>query len=301
MNMGGKHVNQQLDHRQKDSTEYMWLERQTFHIRGDDYTLLRRLGNGSFGSVWISTTPSGFYAAVKVFDLRRRKHASKALQLTRSFETEIQMAYEMRNAGNYAATIYGFEFDRQRNVALIAMEIGDDSLKDRVQSLHQTHKASETTGYDYISAVDRKNIWLQLVDIVLALDRLHVIHRDMKPSNLVFFGPTMKLIDFGISQKEYSPHERLIGDRHYAAPECLTGGAPITTKADVWSAGGILYYMTYGKKPYFRSPLPPQNLATTRSVLVKEVIHHCLRRNIHRRAGHHWLASHPLTSSAALG
>ncbi|CAF0746667.1 unnamed protein product [Adineta ricciae] len=299
--MGGKHIKNQIAPRRPDPTDYVWLERQTFHIRGDEYTLLRRLGNGSFGSVWVSTTPSGFYAAVKVFDLRRRRSASKALHLTRSFETEIRMAYEMRNAGNYAATIYGFEFDRQRNVALIAMELGDDSLKNRVQTLHRSHRGSETAGHDYISASDRKNIWLQLVEIILALDRLHVIHRDLKPSNLVFFGPVMKLIDFGISQKEYSPHEPLIGDRCYAAPECLSGGAPITTKADIWSAGGILYYMTYGSKPYYRSPLPPPNSATTRSVLVQEVIHHCLRRNLHRRANHQWLAQHPLSSSTALG
>jgi serine/threonine protein kinase len=86
----------------------------------------------------------------------------------------------------------------------------------------------------------------------------------------------------------------------FSAPECLHGGAPITTKADIWSAGAILYCMTYGKIPRSETSQPPDGQLRTRSSLVHEVIDRCLQRNLSHRASHHWLAQHPLTTSSSV-
>jgi len=85
------------------------------------------------------------------------------------------MAYIMRGANNFVVNIYGFDFDSQRRVALMAMELGNDSLQDRVQNLHRMHPGSKMIGNDYISAGHRKNIWIQLVNIILALHQHNVV------------------------------------------------------------------------------------------------------------------------------
>jgi serine/threonine protein kinase len=92
----------------------------------------------------------------------------------------------------------------------------------------------------------------------------------------------------------------LIAALYYSAPECLTSDAPITTKADIWSAGAILYYLTYGTKPIYWNSKSPPGVPPTRSTLVQDVLHHCLQRNINQRADHHWLAQHPLTTGSAI-
>jgi serine/threonine protein kinase len=90
------------------------------------------------------------------------------------------------------------------------------------------------------------------------------------------------------------------GTEYYSAPECTKGGAPITTKADIWSAGAVLYSITYGKVPFNRSSEPPSDSSRTRSNLVHEVIDRCLQRDLHRRASHRWLAHHPFSSGPAI-
>ncbi len=117
----------------------------------------------------------GDYAAVKVFDLRRLRHDINLITLAKSFDDEIKMAYAMRDATNYVVTIYGFDFDPQRHVALMSMELGNDSLEKRVEILHRMNPESQMIDGSYISARDRKNIWIQLINIIFALYRHNVV------------------------------------------------------------------------------------------------------------------------------
>ena len=58
------------------------------------------------------------------------------LTLMESFEKEIKMAYKMRKETRHVVTIYGFDFDPQRGLALMAMELGGDTLAKRIEVLH---------------------------------------------------------------------------------------------------------------------------------------------------------------------
>lgn len=93
----------------------------------------------------------------------------------------------------------------------------------------------------------------------------------------------------------FDPDAEPIGTPFYSAPECFQLGAPVTSKADIWSAGAILYHMTYGVEPRAGS-YPPPPLPPTRSANVNSILSHCLQVNPHQRASHRWLASHPYTS-----
>ncbi|CAF1260950.1 unnamed protein product [Adineta ricciae] len=278
-----------------------WLQNRTVHIQGEPFRLLNQLGQGRFASVWRSRTRDGYYAAVKVFDFNQARNNINSNQRLSSFENEIEMIRRLQNEIDYVVTLYSFDLDRQKQIGFIAMELGSTSFKDQLVYLHQTHYKSRRTGYDYIPAVERKNIWIQLVNIIWALHRHNIVHRDLKPANLVFFGPTLKLIDFGIAQDAhslYNPHQRG-GSHPYSAPECFTRQMPITSKADIWSIGAILYYTTYGKSPVHESPRAPMGIPPTQSNLVQSVLYHSLQRNPYRRVDHHWLIEHPLTKSNA--
>jgi serine/threonine protein kinase len=91
------------------------------------------------------------------------------------------------------------------------------------------------------------------------------------------------------------PNAPGIGTPHYSAPECFHTDTHITSKADIWSAGAILYHMTYGEAPLQDSPQPPRFSPPTRSANVADILHHCLQHNIQQRGSHSWLANHPYT------
>ncbi|CAF1309839.1 unnamed protein product [Adineta ricciae] len=284
--------------------EDLWLQNQTFRVRQQLYTLLDRCGGGAFGSVWASSTPQGHRAAVKVFDLNRLRPGMNVNRLVQSFQDEVQMIYRMRGAERYVVHVYGFDFDAQRRVALLAMELGGESLQDRATNLYQSSLKSPMIGDDFIPARERKHFWIQLVNIILVLHHYNIVHRDLKPANFVFFGPLLKVIDLGIAQKEISRYgvgQNLIGGtRFYSGPECLSGQYPVTSKADIWSLGAILYFLTYGTPPLLESFYPPPNIPPTRSSLVKNLLHACLQRNPSRRPTHQWLAQHPFTVGPAV-
>lgn len=106
--------------------------------------------------------------------------------LMESFEKEIRMAYKMRQETRHVVTIFGFDFDMKKGLALMAMELGGDTLSTRIEKLHALKNAprkmpiqDEMHGAsgDYISPRDRKNIWIQLANIVQTLHRHHVVRR----------------------------------------------------------------------------------------------------------------------------
>ncbi|CAF0862103.1 unnamed protein product [Adineta steineri] len=271
--------------------------------------MVRRLGGGAFGSVWSATTSRGHSAAVKAIDISGRSgNQFDATTLMESFEKEIKMAYRMRKETRHVVTIFGFDFDMAKGLALMAMELGGDTLTVRIEKLHamkdmqrlNLDTAEMTPVTDYISPRDRKNIWIQLANIVQILHRHHIVHRDMKPDNLVFFGHIMKIVDLGIAQKVVRGSDANgsgIGTPYFSAPECFTTGAQISPKADIWSAGAILYNMTYGDVPKEESSRPPNGQRPTHSRHVADVLHRTLQYEAHQRATHAWLARHPYTSS----
>jgi serine/threonine protein kinase len=77
------------------------------------------------------------------------------------------------------------------------MELGGDNLSkfiDRLRAQGQTMGPS-------VDILTIKSFWQQLVSIVLTLHRNSVVHMDLKPDNLILFGPTVKIADLGVSRK----------------------------------------------------------------------------------------------------
>jgi len=136
-----------------------------------------KMVNLVFFSIRSSISFVGRRAAVKVFDLRRIRPDVSPLSLANSFKEEVKMAYKMRDAKYHVVNIYGFDFDSERRVALMAMELGDQTLEDRAKYLNMTRPRNPQMRFiqDFILPKDRKNIWTQLVQIILVLNQHNIV------------------------------------------------------------------------------------------------------------------------------
>jgi len=84
----------------------------------------------------------------------------------------------------------------------MVMELGGDNLHSVIEKLHIAKvQQSRLRSGDYIRAVDKKQIWRQIVNVMTTLHANNIVHMDLKPHNLILFGHTLKICDLGISKK----------------------------------------------------------------------------------------------------
>ncbi len=141
----------------------------------------------------------------------------------------------------------------------------------------------------------RLDLFLQLADAVAYAHRNLLVHRDLKPGNvLVDRDGQVKLLDFGIA-KALDPREGHDGQTtvgghrpftpNYASPEQVRG-EPVTTATDIYSLGVLLYQMLTGTRPTGRNATTPAEAA--RSVL-EDAPTKPSRLSPHEALDPHWL------------
>jgi serine/threonine protein kinase/tetratricopeptide (TPR) repeat protein len=216
------------------------------------YTLLDRLGEGGFGTVWL---------AEQRHPIRRRI----ALKLLRA------------GAGS-AEVLARFEAERQvlalmdhPNIAVVhdagVTEDGDPYfVMEHVAGLPITTYADQhRLGLD-----DRLRLFLQLCEAIQHAHQKGVIHRDLKPSNVLVTRsgekPLVKVIDFGVAKALGArlTHETLytqagvvVGTPEYMSPEQASASPlGVDTRSDVYSLGVILYELLGGGLPFDRRETP---------------------------------------------
>lgn len=107
--------------------------------------------------------------------------------------------------------------------------------------------------------------------VVAGIEHLHkcnIIHRDVKPDNVLMFGVQPKVSDFGLcliaDTPRVTPTEEAVGPRFYMAPELEDGRhLDVNLRADIYSLGKILYFLLSGGKVFSREKFrdPRWNLA----------------------------------------
>ena len=203
------------------------------------WRIVSRLGSGGMGEVWLARRDDGAFqgeAAVKV--LRRGMDSAAVLaRFAQERQALAQLAHphiaRLLDAGRTADGLPYFVMERVVGQAL------DRACEGR-------------------SLEDRLQLFLQLADAVSYAHRRGLVHRDLKPGN-VLCGEDgqVKLLDFGIA-KALDPQEgadgmtTLGGARpytpHYASPEQVRG-EPVTAATDVYSLGVVLYQLLTGARP----------------------------------------------------
>lgn len=224
-----------------------------------NWTLVRAVGMGGMGEVFEARRADGQFegrAAVKL--LKRGMDSAAVLQ---RFALERQALARLNHPGIARLLDAGASAE---GLPYFVMEYVDG------QPIDQAARP--------LALEQRLALFLQLAEAVAHAHRNLLVHRDLKPGNvLVDDTGHVKLLDFGIA-KALDPLEGLDGGEttvggqrpytpNYASPEQVRG-EPVSTATDIYSLGVLLYQMLTGTRPTGRKATTPAEAA--RSVLEEE-------------------------------
>ncbi|CAH8322799.1 unnamed protein product [Eruca vesicaria subsp. sativa] len=201
-----------------------------------DYELGPRLGSGSFAVVWLAKhRSSGLEVAIKEIDKKKlspkvRDNLLKEISILSTIDhPNIIRFYEAIETGD--------------RIFLVLEYCSGGDLADYI-NVHG--KVSEAVA---------KHFMRQLALGLQVLQEKHCIHRDLKPQNLLLSSkevtPLLKIGDFGFARSltPESMAETFCGSPLYMAPEIIRN-QKYDAKADLWSAGAILFQLVTGKPPF---------------------------------------------------
>jgi CHASE2 domain-containing sensor protein len=205
-------------------------------------------GEGTFGKVWLARKATGEWQAIKVI---YRSH----------FDAD-STAYEREFAGINTFKAISGEHPGLLRVNLVSeeldgffyyvMELGD-SLEPDWKKQPSKYKPCDLAG-DRSRSADRRFSILKSVQIGLvlseALDFLHkrgLVHRDIKPQNIILVNGLPKLADLGLVRQLRPPEETktIIGTPGYMPP---APEPPGTLQADIFALGMVLYVISTGRE-----------------------------------------------------
>ena len=212
------------------------------------YRLLRRLGSGSNGEVYLAQPLSG---GRQVVVKRIFPHVAQHARFRTLFEAEVASMANFHHP--YAVQFLEAAFDDPLGPCLVMEYVPGLTL----EAILRRHRVME---------LDR--VGRLLGHFCHALDAAHqagIIHRDLKPANLMVANAgtvreSLKVMDFGFAGFTAKPHLQLaaltgkgsvyaLGTPEYISPDMLRGDR-VDGRSDLYSVGVILYEMLTGKLPF---------------------------------------------------
>jgi serine/threonine protein kinase len=210
------------------------------------FEILERLGGGGMGVVY------------KARDLKLgRLVALKFMAPTRQDSQEARVRF-LREAQAVAAldhpnicTLYEIGEEEDGRIFLAMALCPGETLRERLRR-------------GPLPAREAVQVALQIADGLAAAHARGIVHRDIKPGNLLLCGGQVKIIDFGVArladQATITREGVAIGTLNYTAPEHLFGGEP-GPESDLWSLGVVLYESLAGRLPFQAKTLPEMIVA----------------------------------------
>jgi serine/threonine protein kinase len=208
------------------------------------YRVLKKLGAGGMGTVYLAEQVRiERKVALKV--LRRPEEDGDSF--IRRFHHEARLAGAINHAR--VVTIYDFGEMDDGNLFLVMEYVPGDTLKTVIQQERP------------LPVQRAVMLGLQLAEALRAVHQAGVLHRDVKPENVVVReGDEIKLMDFGIARQLDSEAQTelthltrtgmLIGSPQYMAPEQIDGRGAISQQTDIYAWGTVLYEMLAGDVPF---------------------------------------------------
>ncbi len=203
------------------------------------HSMVRVIGRGSYGEIWLARSLTGAWRAVKIVDRRR-------FEDERAFEREFAgMASFEPVSREHEGFVDILHVGRSDDDAFFyyVMELADDVVPrspfDPAVYQPKTLK-SELTRVGRMAADQVIALGLSLTEALSELHGHALVHRDIKPANIIFCGGTPKVADIGLVSA--MGQNSFVGTEGYVPPE-----GPGTEQSDIYSLGKVLYEIAMGK------------------------------------------------------
>ncbi|RME87253.1 MAG: serine/threonine protein kinase, partial [Planctomycetota bacterium] len=204
-----------------------------------NYHIIKLLGKGSMGAVYLAMSSSSEVVALKVV----KKELSEDQMYLQRFMREIQVVQNLNHPNIVRTLDYGVDMEQDALFAVMEFIDGPDvnQLIQRFEAL-QIHEAfvilaQAAKGLDYAG-------------------KQNLVHRDIKPANLLLNKKGfLKIADFGLvkdhQNESITQTGTALGSPAYMSPEQIMGENTIDIRSDIYSLGVVFFKMVTGKLPYF--------------------------------------------------
>ncbi|CAE8594957.1 unnamed protein product [Polarella glacialis] len=222
-----------------------------------DFQLGPRIGAGTFGHIQLAKeTRSRAVVALKVVKKRRVERMRTQRHLAREVDIQAHLRHEN------VLRLFGFFWDESEIYMILEHAPGGDlfqllqrqpggcfSSQEAAGLVSQIACAVQTAGIragqDYAIRISCNYLYCH---------RMHIMHRDLKPQNLLLVppGPTLKLADFGWAVHTHPDERRwtLCGTLDYLSPEMVRPVSGHSFGVDLWALGILAYELTTGGPPF---------------------------------------------------
>ncbi|HQH11086.1 MAG TPA: protein kinase [Candidatus Sumerlaeota bacterium] len=201
------------------------------------FTIIEQVGKGASGVVFEAMNEAtGERVALKVFHLHYCKNREFVRRLIREAETLKKLRHPNIVAGYGYGTYEGYYYSIMEFV--------------KGETLSNIQKRKGCFGEKEAAA-----IILAIARALEAADKLKIIHRDVKPSNIIIAeNGTAKLTDFGLAREQVdismTMAGMMLGTPLFSSPEQARGESNIDIRTDIYALGITFYTLLVGKPPY---------------------------------------------------
>jgi serine/threonine protein kinase len=243
------------------------------------YKVVRRLGGGGFGHVYLARDPDlDREVAVKI----ARRPAEWSEEERQSFQSEARKAAKLKHP--HVVSVYDVGISEQHGPYIVMEYVAGGTLAQRLAG-------------GALSVEETCRLMSQVADALRAAHKQHLYHRDLKPSNILIGGDgNAKVADFGLAiadSEQLARKGEIAGTAAYMSPEQINGQVHLLDgRTDIWSLGVVIYECLAGHKPFCgeteedlfdqilrRDPKPLRQL---REEISRE-LDDCVQRCLHKR------------------